>query len=155
MEKYYKVFLIDDSKNTKEDYSTIEENYAICKEAPVGFKELVTEKDIYPRETGISIPALTFGSIPSTLHNYHSQTNEYVQGKTVMIAMTAKDVLIWWSSMNENSLKEYVEKINRLEELAINKHCGLELIEQNKIKLKEERKSNKIIKRILKQIKKR
>ena len=151
MSKYYKVYLIDDSKNRIEDCTTIEQNYAICKETVLGFKEIITEKAICPRAEK-PLPILTFGSIPNTLYKYNNQRSEYIQenySEAIMIGMTSQAVVDWLTSMDEKTLKEYVANINRLEEEAIKKYYSEQ---SSKSKKMQEREANKIIKRKLREI---
>lgn len=151
MTKYYKVWLNEDMVGYKSQmYRFSDDNYIICKRSintyikDIGaiFREIITNKIVYP-SSDTKIRGLTYDIVCEI---FWSEKRIIAQYKEI----TASEVQEWLKNMDEESLKAYVEKINKLEAKAIEcydeeKHKKLEEKEQN-------RNASKSIKRTLRKI---
>lgn len=140
MRTYYKVWLNDSI--IEYGYNENKQIPVICKRISVTkgiFREIITKKLIYPTSLSQPIKGLTYEveietkcESPFHIHNHYKE-------------ITNKEVESWLNTMDKNSIKYYINNINRIEEK----------VRQYQSKQNEERIASKNIKKSLRKIKTR
>lgn len=145
MTKYYKVYL---NENLTSDADGLSTHSVICQYSPainffhkeLVFKEIITGKIIYPS---------TFEFRKNITYSFFVLEEEIPH----CFPLTQEDVKEWLKNMDEESLKKYIEDINRVEKIAKDAYEEEKEL-QKKLKIQEII-ADKTIKRTLKKIKQR